>query len=105
MAIEAAADVGIDPMLRALYEAGVIKEDAGWFAEKGGISRELQRAVEAQAADAVLPNLERLVEETGVQPYCTAPMTSEALWTDYVEELETFSGDAVWNFEEAKARL
>ncbi|CEJ55040.1 hypothetical protein PMG11_01318 [Penicillium brasilianum] len=105
MAIEAAADVGIEPKLCALYEAGVIKEDAGWFAEKGGISREVQRAIEAQAADAVLPELERLVEETGVQPYCTAPMTSQALWDGYVEELETFSGNAVWNFEETKARL
>lgn len=105
MAIEAAADVGIEPKLCALYEAGVIKEDAGWFAEKGGVSREVQRAIEAQAADAVLPELERLVEETGVQPYCTAPMTSQALWDGYVEELETFSGDAVWKFEETKARL
>ena len=105
MAIEAAVDVGIDPMLRDLYEAGAIKEDAGWFAEKGGISRELQCAVEAQAADAVLPDLERLVEETGVLPYCTAPMTSAALWNSYVEELETFSGDAAWGYEETKARL
>lgn len=105
MALEAAVDVGIDPKLRALYEAGIFKEDAGWFAEKGGISREVQRAMEAQAADAVLPELERLVEETGVEPYCTAPMTSQALWDGWVGEFETFSGDAVWNFEEPKARL
>ncbi|KAL4860475.1 hypothetical protein BDV12DRAFT_181536 [Aspergillus spectabilis] len=105
MALEAAIDVGIDPKLRALYEAGIFKEDAGWFAEKGGISRETQRAMEAQAADAVLPELERLVEETGVEPYCTAPMTSQALWDGYLGELEVFSGDAVWKFEETKARL
>ncbi|KAJ5930541.1 acyl-CoA oxidase [Penicillium verhagenii] len=104
MAIEAATDIGIDPKLCALYEAGILKEDAGWYAEKGGISREAQRAMEAQAADAVLPELPRLVEETGVEPYCTAPMTSQALWDGYVGELETFSGDAVWKFEE-KARL
>ncbi|KAL3428653.1 putative acyl-CoA oxidase [Aspergillus tetrazonus] len=105
MALEAAEDVGIDPKLRALYEAGCLKEDAGWFAEKGGISREEGRAMEAQAADAVLPELPRLVEETGVEPYCTAPMTSQALWNGYLGELETFSGDAVWKFEETKARL
>lgn len=105
MAFEASIDVGIDPKLRALYEAGILKEDAGWFAEKGGISREAQRAMEAQAADAVLPELERFVEETGVEPYCTAPMTSQALWDGYLGELETFSGDAVWKFEETKARL
>ncbi|KAJ5379717.1 acyl-CoA dehydrogenase NM domain-like protein [Penicillium cataractarum] len=105
MAFEASIDVGIDPKLRALYEAGILKEDAGWFAEKGGISRETQRKMEAQAADAVLPELERFVEETGVEPYCTAPMTSQALWDGYLGELETFSGDAVWKFEETKARL
>ncbi|KAJ5726132.1 acyl-CoA oxidase [Penicillium malachiteum] len=105
MALEAAIDMEIDPKLRALYEAGIFKEDASWFAEKGGISRETQRAMEAQAADSVLPDLERLAEETGVEPYCTAPMTSQALWDGYVEELETFSGDAVWKFEETKARL
>jgi acyl-CoA oxidase len=105
MALEAAEDVSIDPKLRALYEAGALKEDAGWFAEKGGISREEGRAMEAQAADAVLPELPRLVEETGVEPYCTAPMTSQALWNGYLGELETFSGDAVWEFEETKARL
>lgn len=104
MALEAAEDIGIDPKLRALYEAGVYKEDAGWFAEKGGISREEGRAMEEQAADAVLPELPRLVEETGVEPYCTAPMTSQALWDGYLGEMETFSGDAVWKFEE-KARL
>ncbi|KAL2822653.1 putative acyl-CoA oxidase [Aspergillus granulosus] len=102
MAIEAAVDVGIDPKIRALYEAGIFKEDSGWFAEKGGLSREEQRAMEAQAADALLPELEQLVEATGVRPYCTAPMTSEALWNDYVKELETFEGDAVWDL---KARL
>ncbi|KAL3455348.1 acyl-CoA dehydrogenase NM domain-like protein [Aspergillus heterothallicus] len=105
MALEAAEDIGIDPKLRALYEAGIYKEDAGWFAEKGGISRETQRAMEAAAADAVLPELERLVEETGVAPYCTAPMTSQALWDGHLAELETFEGDAVWRFEEAKAKL
>lgn len=105
MAFEASIDVGIDPKLRALYEAGILKEDAGWFAEKGGISREVQRVMEAQAADAVLPELERYVEETGVEPYCTAPMTSQALWDGYLGELDTFSGDAVWKFEETKARL
>lgn len=105
MALEAAEDVGIEPELRALYEAGVLKEDAGWFAEKGGISREVQRDMEEQAADAVLPELPRLVEETGVEPYCYAPMTSQALWDGYLGEMETFSGDAVWKFEETKAKL
>lgn len=93
MALEAAREVGIDPKLRALYEAGIIKEDSAWYAEKGGLTRQKQREMETQAADAVLPELERLVEETGVEPYCTAPMTSDRLWNSLVEELEVFSGE------------
>ncbi|KAJ6109044.1 acyl-CoA dehydrogenase NM domain-like protein [Penicillium sp. IBT 16267x] len=105
MAMEAAVQVGIDSKLRALYEAGIIKECSAWFAEQGDLSRQEQREMESQAADAVLPELERLVEETGVEPYCTAPMTSEGLWNDFVEELETFSGDAVWSSQSRTARL
>ncbi|RAH67624.1 acyl-CoA dehydrogenase NM domain-like protein [Aspergillus aculeatinus CBS 121060] len=93
MALEAAREVGIDLKLRALYEAGIIKEDSAWYAEKGGLTRQKQREMEAQAADAVLPELERLMEETGVEPYCTAPMTSDRLWNSLVEELEVFSGE------------
>lgn len=103
--MEAAVEVGTDPKLRALYQAGIISECSAWFSEQGGLSRQEQRQMESQAADAVLPELESLVEETGVQPYCTAPMTSESLWNDYVKELETFSGDAVWNFQNRTARL
>jgi hypothetical protein len=54
----------------------------------------VQREMEAQAADALLPELERLVYETGAAPYSSAPMTSERLWNTFVAELETFSGEA-----------
>ncbi|RAL14815.1 acyl-CoA dehydrogenase NM domain-like protein [Aspergillus homomorphus CBS 101889] len=104
MAIEAAIEAGIDPKLRALYQVGIIKEASAWFAEYG-LSRQKQREMEAEAADAVLPDLERLVEETGVEPYCTAPMTSDRLWNDYVGEFETFSGGPAEASQELKARL
>ncbi|PYI24352.1 acyl-CoA dehydrogenase NM domain-like protein [Aspergillus violaceofuscus CBS 115571] len=96
MAMEAAIEADIDPRLRSLYQAGVIKEDSAWFSEQGGLSRKVQRHMESQAADAVLPELEEFVEDTGAQLYCTAPMTSDTLWDNFVEELETFSGNAVW---------
>ncbi|CEL10553.1 hypothetical protein ASPCAL13670 [Aspergillus calidoustus] len=99
MAIEAAIDIGLDPKIIALYEASIFRESS-WFVEV--ISRKEQQALEAKAADELLPELERLVEETGVEPYCYAPMTSDKLWEGYVKELETFEGDAVWDF---KARL
>ncbi|RAL13722.1 putative acyl-CoA oxidase [Aspergillus homomorphus CBS 101889] len=97
MAMEAAIDVDIDSKLRGLYQAGVIKENSAWFTEQGGLSRKQQQEMESQAADAVLPKLEELVERAGAQSYCTAPMSSDILWDDFVDELETFSGNGVWN--------
>ncbi|KAH2020800.1 hypothetical protein KXW65_004082 [Aspergillus fumigatus] len=94
MALEAAKDANIDSNLCALYESGVILEDSAWYTEQGGISRRVQREIEAQAADTLLPDLERLVYETGAGPYSSAPMTSEPLWNTFVSELETYSGEA-----------
>ncbi|KAH2724577.1 hypothetical protein KXW29_007049 [Aspergillus fumigatus] len=97
MALEAAKDANIDSNLCALYESGVILEDSAWYTEQGGISRRVQREMEAQAADTLLPDLERLVYETGAGPYSSAPMTSERLWNTFVSELETYSGEAFLN--------
>ncbi|KAF7169071.1 hypothetical protein CNMCM5623_001903 [Aspergillus felis] len=94
MALEAAKETKIDSKLCALYESGVIREDSAWYTEQGGISRRAQREMEAQAADALLPDLERLVYETGAAPYSSAPMTSDRLWNTFVSELEAFSGEA-----------
>ncbi|KAL4869016.1 hypothetical protein BDV12DRAFT_168474 [Aspergillus spectabilis] len=94
MASEAAATAQIDQKLIALYESGVILEDSAWYAEQGGISRRAQREMEAQAADSLLPELERLVGETGAQGFSTAPMASGELWDGFVGGLEEFSGEA-----------
>ncbi|KAG2418696.1 hypothetical protein HFD88_001797 [Aspergillus terreus] len=94
MALEAAKEANIDPKLCALYESGVILEDSAWYTEQGGISRRAQREMEAQAADALLPDLEKLVYESGTAPYSYAPMTSDRLWNAFVSELEEFSGEA-----------
>ncbi|KAL4882544.1 hypothetical protein BJY04DRAFT_36871 [Aspergillus karnatakaensis] len=94
MASEAAAAASIDPKIIALYESGVILEDSAWYAEQGGISRKMQREMEAEAADNLLPELERLVGEIGAEAYSTAPMTSDELWHSFVEGLEEYKGEA-----------
>ncbi|KAL5343588.1 hypothetical protein BJX70DRAFT_115256 [Aspergillus crustosus] len=94
MASEAATKAQIEPKLIALYESGVILEDSAWYSEQGGISRRVQREMEAQAADLLLPELERLVGEIGAEGYSTAPMASEELWNGFVNGLEEFSGEA-----------
>ena len=94
MAFEAAREAKIDPKLLALYKSGVVKEDSPWYAEQGGVSRQAQQEMEAQAVDALLPFLADLVHETGAQPFSNAPIASERLWNEFISELETFSGEA-----------
>jgi acyl-CoA oxidase len=52
------------------------------------------RKLEAQALDALLPYLADLVQETGAQPYSNAPIASKRLWSKFISDLETFSGEA-----------
>ncbi|KAE8557110.1 hypothetical protein EYB25_001816 [Talaromyces marneffei] len=94
MALEAAKEANIDTKLINLYESGVIIDDSAWYTEQGGISRLAQKEVEAQAADALLPEMEKLVFNTGAALYSNAPMASEKVWNVFVSELETFSGEA-----------
>ena len=61
MAFEAAQVANISPKVFNLYESGVVKEDSSWYAEKGGLSRELRREMEAQAADDLLPHLKGII--------------------------------------------
>ncbi|PWY90684.1 acyl-CoA dehydrogenase NM domain-like protein [Aspergillus heteromorphus CBS 117.55] len=95
MAVEAAIDVNIDPRLLALYESGIVKEDPAWFAEQGGLTRQEQREMEALAADAVLPDLAQLVQDTGAQPYSTAPMASRSAWGGLWRDWRALRGRAV----------
>ena len=94
MAFEAAQEANISPKVLNLYESGVVKEDSAWYAEKGGLSRELRREMEAQAADDLLPHLKGIMHDSGLQDYCNALMISRALWNEFVYGLETFEGDA-----------
>lgn len=94
MAYEAAIDANIDMSLLNLYESGVVKQDSAWYAEQGGLSREVQREMEAQAVDVLLPQMKDLLFASGVQACSNAPMTSKTLWDDFVSGLEVFSGHA-----------
>ncbi|KAJ0413496.1 hypothetical protein BJY00DRAFT_296816 [Aspergillus carlsbadensis] len=94
MAYEASLEAGIDPRLLALYESGAMLEDSAWYAEQGNISRAAQRELEAQAADALLPEMESLISALGVEKYSSAPMSSGERWNEFVAGLESFGGEA-----------
>ncbi|KAJ4490545.1 hypothetical protein J3R30DRAFT_3278550 [Lentinula aciculospora] len=94
MAYEAAVELGVDPALVQLYEAGVIKLDSGWYVENGLMSRSEQYDLESAAANKVLPNLERFLDHLGVAEYATSPLLSEKSWDEFVTGLPHFVGNS-----------
>ncbi|KAI0310935.1 putative acyl-CoA oxidase, partial [Amylostereum chailletii] len=95
MAYDAARAAGVMPALVDLYVASVVKFDACWYAEEGGLGRKAQLEMEERALDGVLPHIERLVDELNVKPYVTAPIVTDGAWDLFVEGLKTFEGPSV----------
>ncbi|OQE96238.1 hypothetical protein PENNAL_c0001G08606 [Penicillium nalgiovense] len=62
MAYEAAVDMGVDPDLLALYEAGVVKTDSSWYVENLGLSRTDQFEMECKTADDLVPRVGELLD-------------------------------------------
>ncbi|OGM41715.1 acyl-CoA oxidase [Aspergillus bombycis] len=94
MAYEAGLDSGVVPELLDLYEAGVVVQHSGWFVENLGLDTETQFNMEMQAMNGVLPRLEQLLDATGAEPYCTAPIVSNEAWAEFVNSLEVHKGNA-----------
>ncbi|PLN80602.1 acyl-CoA dehydrogenase/oxidase [Aspergillus taichungensis] len=92
LAYEAALEAGVDQNLLRLFKTGVMLQDPSWYVQHAGISRESMFADEAQALDSVLPQLDGLLNQTGVQPYCSAPILSQDSWEAFVDQLETREG-------------
>ncbi|GKZ38510.1 hypothetical protein AbraIFM66950_010760 [Aspergillus brasiliensis] len=95
MAHEAAVDAGVDADLLALYEAGAVRSDSSWYVEQLGLSRASQYDMECRACDSVVSQLDRRLDELGIEPYCTAPMLSPSRWQSFLDTCPIFTGDAV----------
>lgn len=95
MAYEAAVDAGVDPNFLALYEAGAVRNDSSWYVEQLRLSRASQYDMECQACDSVMSQLDRHLDELGMEPYCTAPMLSPARWETFINTCPIYTGDAV----------
>ncbi|GCB20523.1 acyl-coenzyme A oxidase-like protein [Aspergillus awamori] len=95
MAHEAAVDAGVDPNFLALYEAGAVRNDSSWYVEQLGLSRASQYDMECQACDSVMSQLDRHLDELGIEPYCTAPMLSPSRWDNFIDTCPKYTGDAV----------
>ncbi|OQE13097.1 hypothetical protein PENFLA_c054G09892 [Penicillium flavigenum] len=109
MAYEAAVDMGVDPDLLALYEAGVVKTDSSWYVENLGLSRADQFEMESKAADALVPRVGELLNRLGtMEPYIRAPILSAERWETFVAGCETIEGDASFDIvdrEDMRAKL
>ncbi|RAL03940.1 acyl-CoA dehydrogenase NM domain-like protein [Aspergillus ibericus CBS 121593] len=90
MAYEAAADAGVDRDLLSLYEAGVVLLDASWYVEHGLLSRMEIVSMEEQAATALLPRLEGILDGLEREVYVTAPMGSASRWGEFLHQLPVY---------------
>ncbi|KAI0259534.1 acyl-CoA dehydrogenase NM domain-like protein [Gloeopeniophorella convolvens] len=92
LAHDAARAAGVDDALVELYVAGCVRNDEAWYVERLGLARVDVRAMEARAAERVMPRLEEHLAAFDVEAYITAPIVSDARWAAYVEGLPTFGG-------------
>ncbi|KAJ7573747.1 acyl-CoA dehydrogenase NM domain-like protein [Mycena floridula] len=79
LALEAAMENGVEPLLTNLYVASVIKHDSAWYAENAGLPRSVQRSMEQDAVENLYPNINRFLDMLDIAPYVTAPIMWE-IW-------------------------
>ncbi|KIE01756.1 acyl-CoA oxidase, partial [Metarhizium majus ARSEF 297] len=94
MAYEAAVDssrVTIE-MLR-LYEATCMLEDPGWYVENTKFTSSKLDEHHAMVVRALLPSLDRLLDESGAAAWVTSPIVTEERWTDFVGRLPEYTSD------------
>ncbi|KAF9023324.1 acyl-CoA dehydrogenase NM domain-like protein, partial [Hymenopellis radicata] len=72
-----------------VYECAVMRQDAAWYSEMG-IARAEQRLREDRAVEAMLPDVEVLLEELNVAEVVMAPIVSSEAWKAYVAQLPTY---------------
>ncbi|KAJ7485009.1 hypothetical protein B0H11DRAFT_1148270 [Mycena galericulata] len=94
MAYDAAIERGINHDVLALYEAGVIKHDASWYVEYAGLGRAAINDMEDRALVKLLPRLGEMLDATGAEPYCIAPIVSEAASEEFYANLPLYVGNA-----------
>lgn len=90
LAYDAAVERRVDSAVIDLYVANVISLDPGWYVEHKGISGWKQKTMVLDAATALVPRLEELLERLDVEAYVTAPIVSDEKWNAYTMSLDTF---------------
>ncbi|KAJ7907009.1 acyl-CoA dehydrogenase NM domain-like protein [Mycena leptocephala] len=91
LAVDAAVEGQVNPLIIDLYTASVIKHDSSWYMEHASLSRSTQRQMERNSVEALFPNLGALLGQLDITNYITAPIVSDEQWTSYVHTLPTFA--------------
>lgn len=89
-AFDDAVAQGVDPQLIELFVASVMTYSEGWCAGSENIPLSRQRLRLLEAADAIYPRLDSLLERWKIAPYVTAPIVSDEKWTAYVQSMESY---------------
>lgn len=95
MAYDAAVERGINHDVLALYEAGVVKHDASWYVEYAGLGRAAMNDMEDRAMVKLLPRLGEMLDATGAEPYCIAPIVTDAAHDAFYASLPLYKGNAL----------
>ncbi|KAI0844945.1 putative acyl-CoA oxidase [Daldinia vernicosa] len=91
MAYEAAFTGGkCTPEVLALFESICVMSDLSWYCEYEEVSRKVLLSEDARAAEALLPQLVTLLQETKAQPWTTAPILEEKKWDEFLRILPAF---------------
>jgi acyl-CoA oxidase len=93
MAYDAAVAAGVQQDLVDLFVASAIKTDAVWYSENASFHRRDLVNIEAKALDAILPRLETLVRNMGIEPWITSKIITQKAWDSFLETCEDFNGD------------
>ena len=91
MAYDAAVDQGVSQYIIDLYLINGIKTDAAWYVEHGMFTRQDIVRMEDAALSAALPRLEEMLAAMEIEPYISAPITSDERWEEFSKELPVFT--------------
>ncbi|KAF5319139.1 hypothetical protein D9619_008532 [Psilocybe cf. subviscida] len=89
MAFEAARDYLPEDILN-LYVATTVRKDAAWYALHAGLDGAAQARMEAEAAKALLPRINALIDMLDIESYVVAPIVSDEQWSRYVNSLDEY---------------
>ncbi|EFY87027.1 acyl-CoA oxidase, putative [Metarhizium acridum CQMa 102] len=73
------------------FEKMCIAEDAAWYMEHLGLTRKHILGMEVDAYEALLPNLDGMLEKTGAKPFVTSPLVSDNEWEDVLSLCSKFA--------------